>query len=72
MGTSSACHRFRGRRSYSRIALARTLPEAVLAYLSRYTHRGAISNSRLIAVDEGGVTFRWKDYRAGGTRATRP
>ena len=41
-------------------------PEAVLAYLSRYTHRVAISNSRLIALDECGVTFRWKDYRAKG------
>jgi hypothetical protein len=42
-------------------------PEAVLAYLSRYTHRVAISNSRLVALDErGGVTFRWKDYRAKG------
>ena len=39
-------------------------PEAVLAYLSRYTHRVAISNSRLIACDERGVTFKWKDYRA--------
>ena len=38
-------------------------PEAVLAYLSRYTHRVAISNSRLIAMDGRGVTFRWKDYR---------
>ena len=38
-------------------------PQAVLAYLSRYTHRVAISNSRLIAMDEHGVTFRWKDYR---------
>lgn len=38
-------------------------PAAVLAYLSRYTHRVAISNSRLIAMDERGVTFRWKDYR---------
>jgi Putative transposase/Transposase zinc-binding domain len=38
-------------------------PQAVLAYLSRYTHRVAISNSRLIALDEHGVTFRWKDYR---------
>ena len=38
-------------------------PEAVLAYLSRYTHRVAISNSRLLAMDERGVTFRWKDYR---------
>ena len=37
--------------------------QAVLAYLSRYTHRVAISNSRLIALDEHGVTFRWKDYR---------
>jgi hypothetical protein len=39
-------------------------PEAVLAYLARYTHRVAISNSRLIALDDNGVTFRWKDYRA--------
>jgi hypothetical protein len=41
-------------------------PEAVLAYLSRYTHRVAIANSRLLAVDDNGVTFRWKDYRAKG------
>jgi hypothetical protein len=41
-------------------------PEAVLAYLSRYTHRVAISNRRLIAYDERGVTFRWKDYREKG------
>jgi len=39
-------------------------PEAVLAYLSRYTHRVAISNRRLVALDANGVTFRWKDYRA--------
>ena len=39
-------------------------PQAVLAYLSRYTHRVAIANSRLIACDRAGVTFRWKDYRA--------
>ena len=42
-------------------------PQAVLAYLSRYTHRVAISNSRLLALDERGVTFRWKDYRANKT-----
>jgi hypothetical protein len=41
-------------------------PEAVLAYLSRYTHRVAISNSRLISFDDAGVTFKWKDYRAKG------
>ena len=41
-------------------------PEAVLAYLSRYTHRVAISNSRLITLDDNGVTFKWKDYRAQG------
>jgi hypothetical protein len=41
-------------------------PGAVLAYLSRYTHRVAISNRRLIALDEQGVTFHWKDYRARG------
>ena len=38
----------------------------MLAYLSRYTHRVAISNSRLIALDDAGVTFKWKDYRAKG------
>jgi len=41
-------------------------PEAVLAYLSRYTHRVAISNSRLLRFDEAGVTFRYKDYRQSG------
>jgi len=41
-------------------------PEAVLAYLSRYTHRVAISNSRLIDCDGERVTFKWKDYRAKG------
>jgi len=41
-------------------------PEAVLAYLSRYTHRVAIANSRLIAFDEQDVTFKWKDYRIEG------
>lgn len=41
-------------------------PEAVLAYLSRYTHRVAIANSRLVALDERRVTFRWKDYRDKG------
>ena len=41
-------------------------PEAVLAYLSRYTHRVAISNSRILRFDEQGVTFRYKDYRRGG------
>jgi len=44
-------------------------PAAVLAYLSRYTHRVAISNQRLISLDGRGVAFRWKDYRAKG--ATR-
>jgi hypothetical protein len=39
-------------------------PEAVLAYLSRYTHRVAISNSRLIGITSTSVTFKWKDYRA--------
>jgi len=43
-------------------------PEAVLAYLSRYTHRVAISNSRLLACDQRGVTFKWKDYRAKGRK----
>jgi hypothetical protein len=41
-------------------------PEAVLAYLSRYTHRVAISNRRLLSFDKTGVTFRYKDYRRSG------
>jgi len=41
-------------------------PDAVLAYLSRYTHRVAIANSRLVAFDGQRVTFKWKDYRAKG------
>jgi hypothetical protein len=41
-------------------------PEAVLAYLCRYTHRVAISNRRLISANDKGVTFKWKDYRVEG------
>jgi hypothetical protein len=41
-------------------------PEAVLAYLSRYTHRVAISNRRLVAADASTVTFKYKDYRVDG------
>ena len=41
-------------------------PEQVLAYLARYTHRVAIGNSRLVSVDEKGVTFKYKDYRVEG------
>jgi hypothetical protein len=46
-------------------------PAAVLAYLSRYTHRVAISNRRLISLDESGVTFRYKDYRRDGAERYR-
>jgi hypothetical protein len=45
-------------------------PEQVLKYLARYTHRVAISNSRLLSMDEDGVTFRWKDYAHGGKQRT--
>ncbi len=41
-------------------------PRAVLAYLARYTHRVAIANSRLVALDDKRVTFKWKDYRSKG------
>jgi hypothetical protein len=41
-------------------------PKEVLRYLARYTHRVAISNRRLIACDDKGVTFKWKDYRIEG------
>jgi hypothetical protein len=46
-------------------------PQAVLAYLARYTHRVAISNRRLVALDEDGVTFRYKDYRRNGQQRYR-
>ena len=46
-------------------------PEAVLAYLSRYTHRVAISNGRLLAFDGQGVTLRYKDYRRDGPERQR-
>ena len=41
-------------------------PQDVLRYLARYTHRVAISNRRLISLDDKGVTFKWKDYRLEG------
>jgi Putative transposase len=41
-------------------------PKKVLRYLARNTHRVAISNRRLIACDQKGVTFKWKDYRFEG------
>ena len=43
-------------------------PAKVLAYLGRYTHRVAIANQRLLAIDNGRVRFRWRDYRRGGKR----
>src|SRR3954447_3247050 len=46
-------------------------PAAVLAYLARYTHRVAIANSRLIACDADGVSFRWKDDRAQGRQRSK-
>ena len=45
-------------------------PEQVLSYIGRYTHRIAISNSRLLSIDDGKVRFRWKDYRHGCHHAT--
>jgi hypothetical protein len=45
-------------------------PQQVLDYVGRYTHRVAISNSRLVAIDDGQVTFRYKDYRASGIEKT--
>jgi hypothetical protein len=41
-------------------------PEEVLRYLARYTHRVAISNRRLVSLDDNGITFKWKDYRLEG------
>ena len=43
-------------------------PRQVLRYLAQYTHRVAISNRRLLSMEDGKVCFRWKDYRANGRR----
>ena len=48
-----------------------TGPEQVLAYLARYTHRVAITNRRLLDLDQTHVSFRWKDYRKGGRRKNK-
>jgi hypothetical protein len=53
------------------IKIVRHRSKAVLAYLSRYTHRVAISGRRLISLDETGVTFRYKDYRRDGAERYR-
>jgi hypothetical protein len=45
-------------------------PEQVLKYLARYTHRVAISNRRLVSMEDGRVTFEWKDYAAGNQTKT--
>jgi Putative transposase len=45
-------------------------PKQVLKYLARYTHRVAISDQRLVASEDGRVTFRYKDYRTGGIERT--
>jgi hypothetical protein len=45
-------------------------PAQVLKYLARYTHRVAISNSRLLSLEDGRVTFEWKDYADGNTTKT--
>jgi len=46
-------------------------PQQVLEYLGRYTHRIALSNDRLLALDRGEVTFQWKDYRQAPQRNSR-
>jgi len=45
-------------------------PEKVLKYLARYTHRVAISNSRILSMEDGQVTFLWKDYARGNQTRT--
>jgi hypothetical protein len=45
-------------------------PQQVLEYVGRYTHRVAISNNRLLDIEDGNVTFRWKDYRDGDAQKT--
>ena len=45
-------------------------PEQVLAYVARYTHRVALSNDRLIGIEDGMIRFRWRDYRNGNRQKT--
>jgi hypothetical protein len=45
-------------------------PRQVLKYLARYTHRVAISNQRLVSLESGRVTFRWKNYARASESAT--
>ncbi len=59
------------KRSADQWALARIRPQKVLQYLARYTHRVAISNERLIEIDDDHVVFRFKDYARGGIWETR-
>jgi hypothetical protein len=40
-------------------------PNCVISYLGRYTHRVAISNNRILKLENGNVTFKWRDYREG-------
>ena len=46
-------------------------PATVLKYLARYTHKTAVSNRRLLSLEDGQVTFHWKDYAHGGRQRTR-
>ncbi len=63
---SSSSHSERSRKWFVYAKRPFAGPKAVLAYLSRYTHRVAISNRRLIAADATSVTFKVKDYRIEG------
>ena len=54
------------RRTHADGVLVFSCASPVLAYLARYTHRVAISNSRLVSDDSKGVTFKYKDYRVDG------
>ena len=65
-GAVAVCDRSADEVQLPQDLLRRGGPEQVLAYLGRYTHRVAIANSRLIAFDQHGVTFNWKDYRIEG------
>lgn len=47
-------------------------PQQVIGYLGRYTHKVAISNHRIVGVDESQVTFRYKDYKAAGAKSQMP
>ena len=70
LALAGRCRELAEAKAWKRLLAALREPERVLKYLARYTHRVAISNHRLVALQDGQVTFRFKDYKRGGQLRT--